>query len=602
MDLLESLNRGNYNLNSKDINLIIFTDDKIFRFLILHKLNELDQLHLLKSHIHSLDDAKYADFLSTLLQINPGFSISLFDRDLLSFHPIDSLSLLNSAVSNKSGLNLFDEKVLEFLHSNSIHSQSHSLLLSTLTLIKLDKHHNKSENFQSYLDALTNISNVHSSLPHSQLSLYLEALSHLSSSSKIAHKLSQLSTVIRLALSSVQTPSTKISTQLYSQENLPSTIPDTSTQFTLSTTLANICQYAPPLTEEAETMKKLQKSTKQVDAEEEEYMSFDKVRQRNSNMLEMGITGVLPVLSKSNSLLTRRNTSTVYLGLTNDNTNRPQLLRDGAIKALLNMTTHQPDSPTSEDLHANQALAKMTITTPPSALYTPPIATSALSFLSPLDALLFRGSQQLQQFEAMMALTNVASLGADVSERVVSRRSGAILDAAQTHLLSTHTQLQRAAAELICNLVGMSEGAFRRYTTDARAGVHCALLLALSDAESLYTRQAAAGALAQLCGMSPLPCKHILSEPQRFLRVLIALLGDEVGCVHRALCILLATLEACQEVLRTDETAKNAINQSRLVPTLKHLIPRLASEEGTQLLPLLKDTIVKLKECGVSVS
>ncbi|TIA92375.1 hypothetical protein E3P99_00690 [Wallemia hederae] len=589
-------------MSGDDLDQLLKSDDKILKTLILHKLNERNGLGSVVSGFKALDNKKYAEFISILLEINPEISISLLDRDLLAFDVLDSLSILNSAASSKAGLKLFNEQVLAYLHSQSSNEDTYIILLATLTLIKHDKQLNKKEPLHNHTNTLINLSSSTASLTDSQMKVFLEALSYLSSTPIIADKLSQHPATINVALSAIQSPSTKISTQLYSQEN--SSIPsDTSIEFALSTTLANICKYAPPLSEEAQTVKKLHKSTKQLDMEDEEYMGTDRVRVRNTRMLEIGVGGVLSVLSKSKSLLTRRNTASVYLGLITNDSNRAVLLKEGVIKALLQIISQQPTPLASEDLAANQALAKMTITTPPSSLYTPPITTSAISFIRPFFEMLVHDSAlQLQQFEALMALTNVASIGPDVAERVSAAFDGAILSATHSHLLSNHEMLQRASVELMCNLVGMSETAFEQYTTSSRARVNCGILLALSDAELVQTRLGASGALAQLCGMSPVVCAHILADPAKFMRVLIALLGDEIGLVHRALCILDATLDACREVLREDNGARQAIQESGLVDTLKTLILRLANEAGGRdVLPILKDALIKLKECGVSI-
>lgn len=601
--VLKCLNEENYKLEDGDLNELFSSDDKILRTLILHKLNESNNLDSLSGHVKMLEDRTYAEIISALLEVNPEFSISLINRDLLGFELVESLSVLNSAASSKSGLKLLDGRALDYLRSHSANRDDYIILLSTLTLVKHDKHLNKKDDMEKHLKILEAISKTHNTLPITHINLFLEALSYLSSTPIIAHKLSQQPAVIRLALTSIQSPSTKVSTQLYSQEQHPSKLPDTSTEFALSTTLCNICQYPQPLSEEAQTVKKLQKSTKQLDLEDEEYMTTEKVRDRNTRMLEAGVAAVLTPLSKSKSLLTRRNTASVYLGMINNDNNRTQLLKDGVIKSLLHITANHPTPLSKDDLSANQALAKMTITTPPSSLYAPPITTSAISFIRPLYEMLLHGDAlQLQQFEALMALTNISSLGADLAERVATAFDGGLLAAAESYLLSTHEQLQRGAAELVCNLVGMSETTFEKYSTSTRARVNCGILLALSDAELPQTRLGASGALAQLCGMSPLVCAHILSDPAKFLRVVVALLGDELGLVHRALCILDATLDACRDVLKEDGTAKAAIEASGLVDTLKTLILRLANEPGgREILPLLKDTLIKLKECGVSI-
>ncbi|TIB97659.1 hypothetical protein E3Q17_03310 [Wallemia mellicola] len=571
--LLKRVNEGNSNLTEDDITDLLENTTDILRTVVLHKLNELSGLQQLETRIGALDDNKYGDIIAILLSVNPEFATSLINRDILSFDPTNSLNILNSASSSKLGNNLIDDRSIFYLNSQFNSNDAQISFLSTLTLIKHNKHLNNKQSMHSHYDRISRLASTFDRLPDNVISIFLEALSYLSSTPLIADTLSRDVRLINLMLSTLHLPPTKQSTQLYSQEQAPR---DTSIEFTLST----------------------------VDPEDEEYMSIEKVRGRNSRMLQAGVASTLSALSRSKSLLSRRNTSTVYLALITNDANRPNLLKDGVVKALLNIISQQPSPLTGDDLHANQALAKMTITTPPSTLYAPPITTAAIGFIRPLyEMLIHPDALQLQQFEALMALTNVSSVGPDLAERVATAFDGGVLSTAEECLLSTHELLQRASTELICNLVGMSESAFSKYTTSARSKVNCGILLALSDAELVETRLGASGALAQLCGMSPIVCAHILSDPAKFLRVIMALLEDShLGLVHRALVILDATLEACKDILVSDDQAKTAIQSSGLVDTLKNLILRLANEpNGRDVLPILKDTLIKLKNCGISI-
>ncbi|TIB79013.1 hypothetical protein E3Q22_00705 [Wallemia mellicola] len=571
--LLKRVNEGNSNLTEDDITDLLENTTDILRTVVLHKLNELSGLQQLETRIGALDDNKYGDIIAILLSVNPEFATSLINRDILSFDPTNSLKILNSASSSKLGNNLIDDRSIFYLNSQFNSNDAQISFLSTLTLIKHNKHLNNKQSMHSHYDRISRLASTFDRLPDNVISIFLEALSYLSSTPLIADTLSRDVRLINLMLSTLHLPPTKQSTQLYSQEQAPR---DTSIEFTLST----------------------------VDPEDEEYMSIEKVRGRNSRMLQAGVASTLSALSRSKSLLSRRNTSTVYLALITNDANRPNLLKDGVVKALLNIISQQPSPLTGDDLHANQALAKMTITTPPSTLYAPPITTAAIGFIRPLyEMLIHPDALQLQQFEALMALTNVSSVGPDLAERVATAFDGGVLSTAEECLLSSHELLQRASTELICNLVGMSESAFSKYTTSARSKVNCGILLALSDAELVETRLGASGALAQLCGMSPIVCAHILSDPAKFLRVIMALLEDShLGLVHRALVILDATLEACKDILVSDDQAKTAIQSSGLVDTLKNLILRLANEpSGRDVLPILKDTLIKLKNCGISI-
>jgi hypothetical protein len=118
-------------------------------------------------------------------------------------------------------------------------------------------------------------------------------------------------------------------------------------------------------------------------------------------------------------------------------------------------------------------------------------------------------SSLLQRFEALMALTNVASSGPDIAERVA--RFEGLLNKVEFVLLDENIMVRRAATELLCNLISGSEFTFKRYTgedsTDpsgSRNAVKSRLhiLVALADVEDEATRLASSGALAVVTSSS----------------------------------------------------------------------------------------------------
>jgi hypothetical protein len=121
-----------------------------------------------------------------------------------------------------------------------------------------------------------------------------------------------------------------------------------------------------------------------------------------------------------------------------------------------------------------------------------------LDAIRPLSQLLLHSSSNLlQQFEALMALTNLASQSTECADRIFSTPH--LLNKVELLMLEDHTLIRRAATELICNLIGGSEKAFFRY--GGSPDVHATksrlqVLLAMSDMDDLPTRLAASGALA----------------------------------------------------------------------------------------------------------
>ncbi|KNE98088.1 hypothetical protein PSTG_08761 [Puccinia striiformis f. sp. tritici PST-78] len=119
-----------------------------------------------------------------------------------------------------------------------------------------------------------------------------------------------------------------------------------------------------------------------------------------------------------------------------------------------------PDSsdPTLDpfDLHIIQALAKILITTNPLLIFVPspdsPILHSTIKPLATLSV--HPSSTRLQTFEALMALTNLSSLGGRIPDDIVG--STRVLNRLEECMMGVRTgenhKVRRAVTELICNL------------------------------------------------------------------------------------------------------------------------------------------------------
>jgi protein unc-45 len=313
----------------------------------------------------------------------------------------------------------------------------------------------------------------------------------------------------------------------------------------LALLFANVAQYRPKLSKEQEQIAKLRRMTKPTPAKEgegerprklqdegEDPRTADKaVKARIKKLCAANLLSLLAGLARSDSRPARECTARVYLAIAEDQTNRGDILKNGGGKALMEVIKADPASsgstPVNEMNHipdwlAIQALSKLAITASPVQVFGPdrgatldaiaPFArvitfadaVSAASYKSPLrisvdDNQLPTG---LQKFEALMALTNIASVGAEMATRVV--RAPQLINSIEGLLLDEHEMIRRAAMELICNLVVCDEG-FERFvpnsnpkTTAAMVESRLQILVALADVEDFQTRKAASGALAML--------------------------------------------------------------------------------------------------------
>ncbi|KAL7422436.1 SWI5-dependent HO expression protein 4 [Cryptotrichosporon argae] len=313
----------------------------------------------------------------------------------------------------------------------------------------------------------------------------------------------------------------------------------------LTTVLVNLTSRAPDLSDEDAQVARLKKMAigKQGEGADGDAETDAEVGARVKALINAGAVGALHGLVRAESAVTREALGQLCLNLVHDVSHRPLFIQGGGYKVLSIILrdlvkANAPAPPTA--LPAAQALAKLAITTQPNLLFPPPAATTALNALMPLYALLTHPSARpLQTFEALMALTNLASISTDVAGRIVAasiavpatawRGAGAgsddsqpVMDRVDELMLDTNVLVRRAAVELACN-VAASEPGFMRFTgetADARPATPAALartrgrlnvLVVLTDADDAPTRTAATGALAILT-QSHVACRLVLQE------------------------------------------------------------------------------------------
>jgi len=306
----------------------------------------------------------------------------------------------------------------------------------------------------------------------------------------------------------------------------------------ISTILSNLSMRKPVLSEHDEQMARLRRMAiagKQVPDRVDPHESNEAAAARTKKLVAAGVVSALRGLVRAESTRVRESLGRLCVDLVEDKDLRAPFIRDGGVRVLMTVLRDLKD--TDDKLPAAQALAKLTISTPPQLLFQPPFQTNALNALGPMYLLLTHPkSSLLQKFEALMALTNLASIDPQFGARIVDakvtppvvesefRGAGrtsepvAVIARVEELMLDDNTLVRRAATELVCNLV-TAESGYRYFSgeathqegqKDTRAATRLGVLLLLSDVDDMPTRLAASGALAVLTE-SPVACAALLS-------------------------------------------------------------------------------------------
>ncbi|MBW0515251.1 hypothetical protein O181_054966 [Austropuccinia psidii MF-1] len=370
---------------------------------------------------------------------------------------------------------------------------------------------------------------------------------------------------------------------------LPST--DTSFAYGIATILLHLTTYKAILTEEEEAADRLRKlairgskadrSKKSEEVDEEFIIDDEIVFQWIHRTLEKcnDLMDTIVSLVKCESKEVRRTTGRVLFNLVQRQQCRGKILQAGGgrllMKIIASMTiptiplinssasTPEPASSTivasldCNDLEIIQALAKLLITTNPLLIFGPtPESPVLLSTIQPLVVLLVHPSATLLQiFEALMALTNLTSLGLQVATKVAE--APRLLPRLEECLLGVRTgenqMVRRAATELLCNLSSTElvlahfspQSSLQKTTASDTQGSYNTslhLLIALSSSEDLATAMAAAGCLAILTQHSPEIGRTLLTQPklaQTLYRVSHVIISEgRIGVQHRWVSML----------------------------------------------------------------
>ncbi|KAK2737217.1 hypothetical protein FQN55_001238 [Onygenales sp. PD_40] len=241
----------------------------------------------------------------------------------------------------------------------------------------------------------------------------------------------------------------------------------------------------------------------------------DHVRERCIAVIDAGVMPLLIECSKANTGSVQDLTCKILLALSKYPKTRGKLAQQGAVKLLLSiLNTHPTTSPTERAQTAAHALARILISVNPAHIFPATGFPQITSAIRPLLTLLTphqsTTTQQpnpaplsmdtpldlLPTFESLLALTNLASSPDPTAPTTITRLAfDTIYD---NLLLSSHTYIQRAATELLCNLTTCPQGIAKFADGSPRAANRLHVLLALADVEDGPTRRAAGGALAML--------------------------------------------------------------------------------------------------------
>ncbi|KAG8231774.1 hypothetical protein J437_LFUL010749 [Ladona fulva] len=215
------------------------------------------------------------------------------------------------------------------------------------------------------------------------------------------------------------------------------------------TTLVNLVNAYDKKEAPAPELVRLAEFAKHHIPQEHELDDPDFVAKRVEVLGKAGVTTALVALSHTESAPCKELICRVFNALCNQEDLRGAVVAQGGAKALLPMalTTDPHENTENGRRHASQALARIGITIDPAVAY--PGQRSA-EVVRPLLNLLHLDYTALENFEALMALCNLAGLNETVRMRIVKEQG---LQKIETYMYEDHVMLRRAATQVMTNLM-----------------------------------------------------------------------------------------------------------------------------------------------------
>ncbi|KAL4890180.1 myosin-binding striated muscle assembly central-domain-containing protein [Aspergillus ambiguus] len=352
------------------------------------------------------------------------------------------------------------------------------------------------------------------------------------------------------------------------QEN----VADSSVLYPGLAVFVNITQFLPNLSEEQKKMSQLKsyaEASPDARSGPDPLATDPKVIARCSALVQAGIMPLLVECGKTGLPSIQGLISKIMLSLSRDPKSRGVLAQKGAVKLLLSIGTPRQGSSGSFSndsmQNASHALARILISVNPVHVFPlsgfPPI-TSAIR---PLTALLTApespnaSAEQprdlLPVFETLLALTNLASYPDESAADAIVRQAWSTVE---DLLLSNSPLIQRAACELVCNLMTCESGVAKYADGSKRAAQRLHVLVALADSDDVATRRAAGGGLAMLTEFDA-AVAAVLDRP-RGVQLLLGLCEEEdESLVHRGVaCVRNLTSIASGDIGRRAREAVKA--------------------------------------------
>ncbi|XP_006832391.1 PREDICTED: protein unc-45 homolog B isoform X3 [Chrysochloris asiatica] len=358
---------------------------------------------------------------------------------------------------------------------------------------------------------------------------------------------------------------------------------DKTILYSVATTLVN-CTNSYDVKEVIPELVQLAKFSKQHVPEEHPKDKKDFIDMRVKRLLKAGVISALACMVKADSAILTNQTkellARVFLALCDNPKDRGTIVAQGGGKALIPLALEGTDVGKVKAAHA---LAKI------AAISNPDIAfpgERVYEVVRPLVRLLDTERDGLQNYEALLSLTNLSGRSDKLRQKIVKERA---LPDIENYMFENHDQLRQAATECMCNMVTNKE-VQERFLADGNDRLKLVVLLCGEDDDKV--QNAAAGALAMLTAAHKKLCIKMTQVTTQWLEILQRLcLHDRLSVQHRGLVIAYNLLAADAEL------AKKLV-ESELLEILTIVGKMEPDEKKEAVIQTARECLIKCMDYG----
>lgn len=278
----------------------------------------------------------------------------------------------------------------------------------------------------------------------------------------------------------------------------------------------------------------------------------DAAMKRANKLVKAGVIEALRKLTVNSSEPTLRAIARCYRILCTDPASRGAIVAKGGLSANLKLASGTDTSTVSEARHA---VAKALVSTNPNLLTEAQRMDSAGCIMSMCAD---HNSTNLQQFEGLLALTNLASVGYEVQGTIAANKG---LSTLHYLMFSDHTMVRRAATEAMLNMLAHEDTQAFFVRTPDTAKLWCAF--AGLREEDRPTALAAAGGIAVIASNVEAAEKLMASDVLDTLAELLQC-GDE-DLAHRAAAAII-------QLASHESTAEQVLSSGSLCEALAYAL------------------------------